>query len=343
VRFAVDAMGGDTAPENPVAGAVEAARDYGVEIILTGHEDRVKSELQKHDTNGLKISVVHAEDIINMEDKTADAMRSKKRSSIHEAVRLVKNGDADAMISAGHTGATMAASKIITGSLKKVKRPALAIPMPTIAGKPCIFLDVGANVQCRSEHLVQFAIMGNTYAKDVFGIENPKVGVFSNGEEATKGNEIIRKTITRLEKTQLNFGGPAEAKELFSGEFDVVVTDGFTGNAILKSAEAVAEMTFKTIKNIILSKFIYKIGALLMKGGLRSLKDKYDYSAYGGAPLLGLNGVSIICHGRSNPTAIKNAVRVAREFVEHEANAHIQRGILELYEENILGTGNGDN
>lgn len=335
-------MGGDQAPENPVAGAVEAARAYNVEIVLTGRKEILEKELGKHDTSDLSISIHHADQEILMEDKTGDVMRTKKKSSIHEAVRLVKSGEAQAMISAGHTGATMAVSKIITGSLKKVKRPALAIPMPTQQGKPCIFLDVGANVQCRSEHLVQFAIMGNTYAKDVFGVENPRVGVFSNGEEATKGNDIIRKTLSRLEKTPLNYQGPAEAKDMFAGNFDVVVTDGFTGNAILKAAEAVADMTFKAIKQEVTAKKLYMLGAFIMKGAFKNLKKKYDYSEYGGAPLLGLNGVSIICHGRSNPAAIRNAVRVAMNFVEKDANNHIQRGILDLYEDNVFEDSNGD-
>lgn len=334
--IALDAMGGDHAPANPVAGAVLAARELGIRTILVGDEVLLKEELQKNNATDLDLKIVHADQAIGMDEKTMDAMKSKKDSSIHVAARLVKEGRAQGFVSAGHTGAAMAITKIVTGSLKKVKRPALAIALPTQNGTPTLFMDVGANVVCRSEHLVQFAIMGKTYAEDVLHVENPRIGVLSNGEEATKGNEVIRKTVERLEKSGLRFIGPVEGKDLFHGEVDVVVTDGFTGNAVLKAVEAVASLTFSSMKEEIMKSWVAQIGALLMKKSLRNLKQKFDYSEYGGAPLLGLKEACIICHGRSNAVAIKNAIRVAAEFSENQASIHIQRGILELYESGIF-------
>ena len=334
--IALDAMGGDHAPANPVAGAVLAVRELGIKSILVGDEGVLKEELKKNEALDLGLEIVHAPQAIAMEEKTMDAMKNKKNSSIHVAARLVKEGKAQGFVSAGHTGAAMAITKIITGSLKKVKRPALAIALPTLGDTPTLFMDVGANVSCRSEHLVQFAIMGRTYAEDVLHVKDPRIGVLSNGEEATKGNEVIRKTVDRLSKAGIRFVGPVEGKDLFHGEVDVVVTDGFTGNAVLKAVEAVASLTFASMKEEINKSWVAKLGALLMRGSLRNLKQKFDYSEYGGAPLLGLKEACIICHGRSNPTAIKNAIRVAAEFSENQASSHIQRGIVELYESDIF-------
>lgn len=334
--IALDAMGGDHAPANPVAGAVLAARELGIKSILVGDEAVLTEELQKNDGAGLGLEIVHASQAIAMDEKTLDAMKTKKDSSIHVAARLVKDGRAQGFVSAGHTGAAMAITKIITGSLKKVKRPALAIALPTMKNTPTLFMDVGANVSCRSEHLVQFAIMGKTYSEDVLHVKKPRVGVLSNGEEATKGNEVIRKTVERLAKSSVEFVGPVEGKDLFHGEVDVVVTDGFTGNAVLKAVEAVASLTFSSMKEEIMKSWKAKLGALLMRKSLRNLKQKFDYSEYGGAPLLGLKEACIICHGRSNPAAIKNALRVAAEFSSNQASSHIQRGIIDLYESDIL-------
>lgn len=334
--IALDAMGGDYAPDSPVEGAVLAARQYGIRSILVGDEDRLKQELSKHDTEGLPLEIEHASQSIRMDETTLDAMRGKRDSSIRVAARLVKEGKAQGVVSAGHTGAAMAITKIIVGSLNRVKRPALALTVPTIAGNPAVFLDVGANVTCKSEHLVQFAIMGHTYAQEILNIDNPRVGVLSNGEEATKGNELVRKTVDRLDRTDLNFVGPVEGRDLFNGQCDVIVTDGFTGNAVLKAAESIAELTFKVLKQEITSSLMNKIGALLLRRSFKRLKKKFDYSEYGGAPLLGVNGVSIICHGRSNPDAIKNAIKVAADFYENKANSHIQRRISDLYKEQIL-------
>jgi glycerol-3-phosphate acyltransferase PlsX len=329
-------MGGDYAPQNPVAGAVDAARQFGIKTILVGDEEKIRSELTRYDTAGLALEIVHASEYVRMDETTLDAMRSKRDSSIRVASRLVKEGKAHGLVSAGHTGAAMAISKIICGSLDRVKRPALALAAPTLAGNPTVFLDVGANVTCKSQHLVQFAIMGNTYARDVLHIENPRVGVLSNGEEATKGNEVVKKTVERLSRTKLNFIGPVEGRDLFNGNCDVMVTDGFTGNAVLKAAESIAELTFKVLKEEIMSSWINKLAAMILRRSFKNLKRKFDYSEYGGAPLLGIKGVCIICHGRSNPEAIKNAIRVAAEFYENDANTHIQKGISDLYKEQIL-------
>lgn len=335
MNIALDAMGGDFAPENPVEGAVLAAREHDLKILLVGDEHRIKQELEKHKIHGLRLEIVHASEVITMEDKV-EAMRNKRDSSLRVCARLVKEGQAGCMVSAGHTGAAMAIAKIVFGSLDKVKRPALALAVPTITGKPAVFLDAGANVLCSSENLVQFAIMGNTYSRDILGYENPRVGVLSNGEEATKGNDIVRDTVERLKQTDLNFIGPVEGKDLFNGFCDVVVTDGFTGNAVLKAAEGIAELGYKVLKQELTSSWYNRLVASLLIRAFRRYKKRFDYSEYGGAPLLGLNGVCTIAHGRSNPVAIKNSIRVAAEFVQNNAVAHIQRGISDLYKDKIL-------
>ena len=329
-------MGGDYAPENPVAGAINAAREFGIHAILVGDEQKINAELANYDVSGLPLEIVHTSEYISMEETTLDAMRSKRDSSIRVAARLVKEGKANGLVSAGHTGATMAITKIIAGSLNGVKRPALALAVPNPTGKPSVFLDVGANVTCTTENLVQFAIMGSTYATDILHYDNPRVGVLSNGEEATKGNELVRDAVEWLSKADLNFIGHVEGKDLFNGECDVIVTDGFTGNAVLKAAESIAELTFKVLKREVMNSWISKLGALFMRRSFKRLKKKFDYAEYGGAPLLGVKGVAIICHGRSNPEAIKNAIRVAAEFYENEANSHIQRGISDLYKKHIM-------
>ena len=334
--IAVDAMGGDYAPANPVQGSVAAARGAGVHTILVGDEDAVRRELRKHDADGLPIEVVHASEVIRMDEPTLTALRSKRDSSIRVCARLVREGKAHGIVTAGHTGAAMAITKIVVGSLPGVKRPALALTVPTPHGKPAVFLDVGANVTCRSSNLVQFAIMGNIFAEDILEIERPRVGVLSNGEEATKGNELVRKTVARLEQTSLNFIGPVEGRDLFNGRCDVIVTDGFTGNAVLKAAESIAELAFFVLKKELLSTWVTKAAALLMRRSFKRLKQKFDYTEYGGALLLGVKEVSIICHGRSNPQAIKNAIHVAADFYEHRAGERISDRISELYAQQIL-------
>ena len=333
--IAVDAMGGDYAPANPVAGAVLAARESGTRIILVGDEKVLHKEIERHDAGALPVEIFHASESIRMDEPSLTAVRTKRDSSIRVCARLVKEGKAQGVVTAGNTGAAMVVAKIVVGSLEGVKRPALALAVPSLH-KASVFLDVGANVTCTSENLVQFSIMGHIFAKDILRIENPRVGVLSNGEEATKGNELVKETVDKLVRTKLNFIGPVEGRDLFNGECDVIVTDGFTGNAVLKAAESIAELAFSVMKEELLSTWVSKLAALMMRRSLKRLKKKFAYEEYGGAPLLGVNGVCIICHGRSNPTAIKNAINVAKEFSENKANERIRRRISELYDQKIL-------
>ena len=328
-------MGGDHAPTNPVAGAVAAAREHGIRIVLVGDEEQVRAELENHDTSGLNIDVEHAPEVIRMDEQTLTALRSKRGSSIRICARLVKDGKAQGIVTAGHTGAAMVVSKTVLGNVEGVKRPALAMTVPSRT-KPSIFLDIGANVSCRSVHLVQFAMMGSIFSQCIVGLENPRVGVLSNGEEATKGNEIVRKTVDRLSRSSLNFIGPVEGRDLFNGNCDVIVTDGFTGNAVLKAAEGIGELVFKELKETILSNWVNKLGALLMRRSFKRLGRKFDYSEYGGALLLGLRDVCVICHGRSNVAAIKNAIIIASKFYEQRVNETIQTRISELYQQQII-------
>lgn len=333
--IAVDAMGGDYAPANPVKGALLAARERGIHAILVGDEEAIRKFISKEDVNGLPIEIVHASEVIRMEEPTLTALRAKRDSSIRVCARLVKESKAHGIVTAGHTGAAMVITKTVVGNVKGVKRPALALAVPTPEG-PAVFLDVGANVSCRSEHLVQFAIMGHIYAQEVLKIEVPRVGVLSNGEEATKGNELVRKTVDRLSRTNMNFIGPVEGRDLFNGKCDVIVTDGFTGNAVLKAAESIAELAFTVLRGEIKRNWITKTAALLLRGSFKRLKRKFDYSEYGGAPLLGINGLSYICHGRSNPEAIKNAILAVSTLHENHANERIHDRIVELYKQEIL-------
>lgn len=333
--IAVDAMGGDYAPTNPVEGAVIAARERGTRIILVGDESQIATELKKHKAGSLPIEVLHTSEHIRMDEPSITSIRAKRDSSIRVCARLVKDGKAQGIVTAGNTGAAMAITKIVVGSLEGVKRPALALAIPNPRG-PAVFLDVGANVNCKSENLVQFAIMGNIFAKDILRIDNPRVGVLSNGEEATKGNELVKETVARLRKTKLNFIGPVEGRDLFNGACDVIVTDGFTGNAVIKAAESIAEFIFSLIKEDILGSWTARIAALMMRRTFKRLKKKFNYSEYGGAFLLGVNGVAIICHGRSNPTALKNAIHLAGDFSENKANERIRMRISELDEQNTI-------
>jgi len=334
---AVDAMGGDYAPANPVAGAVKAAREEGIEIALVGDKDAIQNELGKHDTNGLSIQIVHASEVIEMKEPTLTALRSKRDSSIRVCARLVKDGRAHGIVTAGHTGAAMVISKTIVGNVEGVNRPALAIAVPTPKSThPAVFLDIGANVTCRSIHLVQFAVMGNVFSRDILRVPEPRIGVLSNGEEATKGNELVRKAVDRLSRGNFNFIGPVEGRDLFNGNCDVIVTDGFTGNAVLKAAEGIAELAFSVLKEELLSTWVTKLAAMMMRRSFKRLKNKFDYSEYGGALLFGLKEICVICHGRSNPRAIQNAIRTAAEFFDMNVNQAIQKGIQELYQHNII-------
>ncbi|MBA7682257.1 Phosphate acyltransferase [subsurface metagenome] len=323
MKIALDAMGGDRAPKVIVEGAIQALREYkDLEIILVGDEKKVKRELSKYRIKGLPLSIIHASQVVEMDELPTTALREKKDSSIMVAARLVKEGKAQAIVSAGNTGAAMVATKVVLGTLEGIERPAIAILTPHIYGVS-ILTDVGANVDCKPQHLLQFTIMGNTYAKEILRIEKPKVGLLSVGKERIKGNELTKTTYDLLAKTSLNFVGNVEGRDIFNGSVDVIVCDGFIGNIVLKTGESLAETMQGMLKKEITKNFLRKLGALLSMGAYRALKKRFDYSEYGGAPLLGINGVCIITHGGAPALAIKNALRVAGEFINHKVNAHI--------------------
>ena len=327
MKIAVDAMGGDNAPHAVVAGAVQAAKEFGVGIILVGIEQAIQEELSKHHAvKALPIEIRNATEVVDMLDSPSTVFRRKKDSSIRVANELVKSGEAVAVISAGHTGAAMATSLFVLGKLEGIERPAIATIMPTMKGT-CIILDVGANVDCKPNHLLQFAIMGEVYSKYLLKNMNPRVGLLSIGEEATKGNELTKEAFKLLTETSLNFIGNVEGRDVMSGNADVVVCDGFIGNVVLKISEAVAETIGLIIRENIGDNLVRKLGYFMMRPAFRSLKRRIDYAEYGGAPLIGINGISIISHGRSSARAIKNAVRVAAELAKSEVNKHIHEDI----------------
>ena len=327
MKIVVDAMGGDHAPGAAVEGAVMAAREYETEIILTGLSDQIHSILNRLDPDHhLSIQVVHADEVVEMHDSPSKVLRSKRKSSMKIGLDLVKEGTASAFLSAGNTGAVLAYSTIILRPLKGVDRPAIAIQLPTLKGN-AILLDAGANVDCKTNQLFQFGIMGHVFAEYILGKKNPLVGLLSIGEEDGKGNEIVKEAFQMLKASHINFIGNVEGKEVYRGNADVIVCDGFTGNVALKISESLAEMIGSNLKRLFKSNWLSKLGYLLLKPKLNEFKKKVDYSETGGAPLLGVNGVVIIAHGSSSPKAIKNAINRARELSEKNINAHIQQGI----------------
>jgi len=327
MKIVVDAMGGDHAPEAVVEGAVLAAREYNTKIILTGLTERIQAELDKHDPDHtLPIEIVHAEQVVEMHDIPGKALRSKKKSSMKVGLDLVKQGVGAAFLSAGNTGAVLAYSTVILRPVKGVDRPAIAIQLPTSKGIS-ILLDAGANVDCKTNQLFQFGIMGHVFAEYILGKENPSVGLLSIGEEDGKGNEIVKETFQMLKNSHINFIGNLEGKEVYQGNADVVVCDGFTGNVALKISESLAEMIGSSLKLMFQSDWLSKLGYLLLKPKLVEFKKKVDYSETGGAPLLGVNGVVIIAHGSSSPKAIKNAINRAQELSEKNIIEHIKRDI----------------
>lgn len=328
MKIAVDAMGGDFAPSVVIEGAIQAAKEHNLSIILTGDQDIIRRELAHHHTRGLSIDIAHASETITMDDSPLAALRNKPDSSIRIAVDLVKENKAQAIVSAGNTGAVMAASKLILGSIKGVERPAIATVLPSQHGQS-LLLDVGANVDCKPVHLYQFAIMGNIYSREVMGIKNPRVGLLNIGEEKSKGNDLTKATFPLLEKANLNFIGNVEGRDIYNGKADVIVTDGFIGNVGLKISEGVADIITKLMKQEISRKPLSKAAAVLfLKPAWKRLKKMIDYSEYGGAPLLGLSGTCIICHGSSNAKAIKNGIRIAHESWQHNVNKYIAEDII---------------
>jgi len=329
-KIAVDAMGSDGAPSVEVDGAVQAAAEYGIPIILVGQEDHIRDLLAKHDISGLPIEIVHANEVITMEDAAATAARRKKDSSVHVAARLMREGDISGVVSAGNTGAVMATAKMIMGTLAVVDRPALSTVLPTQKQKPAILLDVGANVDCKPHHLEQFAIMGDVYSRAIFGIRRPRIGLLSIGEEDSKGNELTKEAFKSLKRAPINFIGNVEGRDIFKGDVDVIVCDGFTGNVALKLSEGLYEAFASMLKQELQKTLSAKVGAIFAQNAFRQFKHRLDYSEYGGAPLLGIKGITIVCHGRSNANAIKNAVRVADEFCKHNVNRVIEAEFKKL-------------
>lgn len=329
MKIALDAMGGDRSPSVEVEGAISAAKEYNVEIILVGDDKLLKSEIEKHESSDLPLSIHHASQRVEMHESPASVLRRKKDSSIIVATTLVREGKASAVVSAGHTGATMAAALFILGPIKGVERPAIATILPTLQGV-AIMLDVGANVDCKPRHLFQFAVMGHAYARKVLQKENPRIGLLSIGEEDTKGNILTKETFRHLKESPLNFIGNVEGRDVYTGNVDVIVCDGFIGNVALKITEGVAETIGKLLAREIEKSFLGKMGYLLLKPAFTSFRKKVDYAEYGGAPLLGVNGVCIICHGRSSPTAIKNAIAMAIELTKLQTINYVQKDIAEL-------------
>jgi glycerol-3-phosphate acyltransferase PlsX len=324
LTIAVDAMGGDHAPKSEVEGAILAAKALGVRVILVGLEDVVRRELDSHpQAAGLPIEVRHASEFLTMED-SAGKTRSKKDSSIRVASRLVRDGVAQGVVSAGNTGAAMVTAKIVQGMVRGVDRPALAGAMPSVTGKPVVLLDVGANVDSTPEMLAQFAIMGEIYSRIIFHNSSPRVGLLSIGEEEHKGNDLTRAAFPLLKILPINFIGNVEGRDIFSGIADVVVCDGFVGNVALKVSEGLVEALSKMLRESLKATVAGKLGGLLARQAFKNFRKRVDYAEYGGAPLLGVKGVCIICHGRSNANAVKNAIRVAAEFADGRINEKIE-------------------
>ncbi len=330
ITIAVDAMGGDHAPRPEVEGAVQAAREFDVRVLLVGQQMVVKHELAKHSQRGLSIEIVHAADVITMRDSPTQAFRKKKDSSAHVAVRLVRTGQADGLVSAGNTGAVMAVARFGLGTLAAVDRAALAAPFPTSRGGVSVLLDVGANVDSKVAHLEQFAVMGEIYYRAIFGTRRPKVALLSIGEEEMKGNELTREAYNRLKRMPLNFVGNVEGREVFAGNVDVIVCDGFIGNIALKISEGLAQHIVNLLKSALQSTLSSQVGSLLSRRAYQDFKKKIDYSEYGGAPLLGVRGIAVIAHGSSNANAIKNAVRVAAGLARNKINDRIEAELSAL-------------
>lgn len=330
-RIALDAMGGDHAPREIVLGALSAVREFPVEILLVGREDDIRRELSAANAAlPPNISIVHASEVVEMNDTPLAPLRRKRDSSVRVCANLVAEGAADAFVSAGNTGAAWTSAKMVIGMIDGVSRPALAAVLPRVGGHT-LLLDVGANVDTRPQHLREFAVMGHFYAQMVFNLDSPRVGLMSIGEEEGKGNELTKETFRILKDTGLNFLGNAEGRDVYNGNFDVIVCDGFIGNVVLKASEALAEMVRHTLREELTSNPLRKLGAFLSRGAFEAFRRRVDYSEYGGAPLLGIRGGCIIGHGRSNAKAVKNAIRVAHELISGGILQKIQTKIGDLH------------
>ncbi len=333
---AVDVMGGDSAPACEINGAVMAAREWQIPIVLVGQQSEIEAELAQHNVQGLDIQVVQASEVVGMHDSASDAVRKKKDSSIRVAFDLVKQGQADAVVSTGNSGATMAAGMFVLKRIPGIDRPAIATVVPNLKDQSVI-LDVGGNVDCKPPHLVQFALMGSIFAAQMLGKKAPRVGLLSNGEEESKGNDLTREAHRQLKGTALNYVGYTEGRDIYNGKVDVVVCDGFVGNVVLKVSEGLAETIGLLLKKEFGSRFLSKLGYLLARPALKSFRKKVDYAEYGGAPLLGIQGTAMICHGSSSPRAIKNAVKMAFDYEKRQVNKQL---VEHLHEIHTVNTGN---
>ena len=324
--IAVDAMGGDLGPSVVVPGAIEAARQTGAKILLVGNEATLDGELNRLSPSGVDLEIVHAPEVAGMDEKPSDILRRKKNASIQVACRLVRDGAAQGVVSAGHSGASVACGMFIMGRIPGVERPALASLLPT-EKEPVVLLDVGATVDCKPYNIFQFGLMGDAFARDILNKESPRVGLLSIGEEEGKGNSQVKEAYELFKMAQnLNFSGNIEGRDLFTGEMDVAVCDGFVGNVALKLSEGLG-LSRVLKRELLNSGFLPKLGSLLAKSAFRRFAKVVDYAEYGGAPLLGLQNISIVCHGRSNAKAICNATRMAALFVEKETNKRLMETI----------------
>lgn len=343
-RIAVDAMGGDKAPGEIVLGALQAAAEYPVVVYLVGREADVRREVQLHCSSvPSNVEIVDATEVVEMHENALAPIRKKKNSSVRVCADLVGAGKADVFVSAGNTGAAWTSARLVMGMIDGVDRPALAAVVPNPSGHT-VLLDVGANVDSKPHHLREFAVMGHFYAQMLFGLRTPRIGLLSIGEEEGKGNELTRQTFHVMKETGLNFIGNAEGRDIFNGNADVIVCDGFIGNVVVKASEALAELMGQRLKTELLTNPLRRTGALLARGAFQALRRSTDYKEYGGAPLLGVRGGCVVCHGRSTAYAIKNAVRVAGDFAESRINDKIHAKVLELHEKELaqgLQAGNG--
>jgi glycerol-3-phosphate acyltransferase PlsX len=349
-KVAVDAMGGDRAPHVTVEGAILAAREFGIPVILVGNEDLVRRELTRYEVDTLSLEIKHTSEVVEMDETPTTAIKKKRDSSLRVAFELVRDGAADAVVSAGNSGAAMAAALFVLRRLKGVERPAINTIIPTSNGAVSL-IDAGANPVCKPYHLVQFAVMGSVYMREVMRINEPRVGLLSNGEEESKGIDLTRDANELLKKSSLNYIGYVEGRDIYKGGVDVVVCDGFVGNVILKTSEGVFEVLGQVLKEEISKSYLSKLGYLLSKKSFSNFRKRFDYEEYGGAPLLGVDGTVIISHGRSSSNAIKNAVRVASELVKREVIRHFLEHLAKnedlsrvgkkpSFFQKIFGTGN---
>jgi glycerol-3-phosphate acyltransferase PlsX len=326
MKIAVDAMGGDHGPAVVVEGAVAAAREFGTSVVLVGDRAAIETQVHRLGAQSLALEIRHASEVVGMAESPSQALRRKRDSSLRVAAELVRDGKASAFISAGNTGAAMAISMFVIGVLRGIDRPAIAAVLPSLRGYT-VLLDAGANVAPKAWHLFQFAIMGHVYARDILGLERPRVGLLSVGEEEGKGNDLTREAYDLLKESRLNFIGNIEGRDVYNGNCDVVVTDGFTGNVALKISESLAEMIGAMIKEELTRDLRSRVGAALSMPAFHRFRKRVDYTEMGGAPLLGIDGAAIICHGASPVKAIKNAVRVAAEWAKAGLNEHIKTAL----------------